>query len=126
MLWLTWWGDEPNDSDMVLFFSIIKDYRRVEEILLAFVENDITGATVLEGQGMGQILGNLPIFADMRGMFPGSSHDSQIIFSVLDENKAQRAMTLCEEIVGDMSLAGHGVCFTVPLISAMGVAAPLK
>ena len=65
---------------MRLVVCILKDYRRVEEILLGFVELGVTGATVFDARGMGQILGSeVPIFAGLRGLFPGSAVDSQII-----------------------------------------------
>ena len=111
---------------MVLLFCIIKDYRRVEDILLAFLENDITGATVIEGHGMGQILGDLPIFAAVRGMFPGTAHDSQVIFTVLEAQKAHLAVTIIEETVGDLSQPGNGICFTLPVGSCRGVSTPLN
>ena len=106
---------------MVLLFCILKDYRIVEDILLAFLEHDITGATLIEGQGMGQILGDVPIFADVRGMFPGSAHDSQVLFSVLEAQDAHKAMNLVEEICGDLSQPGSGLCFTVPVGSSRGI-----
>ena len=77
---------------MELLIAIVKDYSKVEEILLGFVEADIPGATVLEGQGMGQILGNVPIFADLRGHFPGSMHDSYVLISVIDSSRIPRCL----------------------------------
>ena len=110
---------------MVLFFCILKDYRLVEDLCLAFLEHNITGATVIEGHGMGQILGDLPIFSAVRGNFPGSAHDSQIVFSVLEAQKAHQAMDVVGKIVGDLTQPGTGICFTVPVGSIRGIATPL-
>ncbi|MBU0554104.1 hypothetical protein KKF91_04920 [Myxococcota bacterium] len=101
---------------MTLFICILKDYRRVEELLLGFLELGITGATVVEGRGMGQLIGSeLPIFAGMRGLFPGSAQDSHVILSVLDEALIEPAFAVVELIAGPLSAPGAGVAFTLPL-----------
>ena len=38
---------------MELLITIIKDYKKVEEILLGFIEIEVTGSTVIEGKGRG-------------------------------------------------------------------------
>lgn len=101
---------------MTLFICILKDYRRVEELLLGFLELGIGGATVLEGRGMGQLIGSeLPIFAGMRGLFPGSAQDSHIILSVIDEALVDATFEAVESIAGPLSAPGAGVAFTLPL-----------
>lgn len=100
---------------MELLVAICKDYRAVEDILLGFVELGISGATVLEGRGMGQIIGEIPIFAGLRGLFPGSVADSHIIISVMARSRAKEALALVGRVAGPLGQAGTGIVFTVPI-----------
>ena len=105
---------------MELLVVIIKDYRKVEDILLGFIELDISGATVLEGKGMGQILGEVPIMADLRGLFPGSGLDSYVIISVISKDRVDECRNLVESICGPMEHPSAGILFTLPIGVAVG------
>ncbi|MCB9528000.1 MAG: hypothetical protein H6701_06310 [Myxococcales bacterium] len=106
---------------MVLFAAILKDYRHVEDVLLGFVEAGVTGATVIEGRGMGQLIGQIPIFAGLRGMFPGSAGDSHIVIAVMDAARARAADRLVEKIAGPLDQPGTGITFTIPLGTVRGL-----
>lgn len=110
---------------MVLLVAICKDYRAVEDILLGFVELGITGATVLEGRGMGQIIGQIPIFAGTRGLFPGSVSDSHVIVSVMEDGRAHKALALVDRVAGPLDQPGTGIAFTVPVGALDGLAREL-
>ena len=105
---------------MVLLVTIIKDYRKIEEILLGFVEYEVTGATVLEGRGMGQIIGDVPIFASLRGLFPGSAEDSHVLLAVMRAEKARKCTVLVDRVAGPLDRPGTGVVFTVPISNMLG------
>jgi nitrogen regulatory protein P-II 1 len=108
---------------MVLLVCILKDYRLVEDILLAFVEQGVSGATVLEGRGMGQIIANeLPIFAGLRGLFPGAAVDSHVIISAMPRGKAFACLDLVERLAGPFDQPGSGIVFTIPLERTVGAA----
>ncbi len=106
---------------MQLLVTIIKDYKKVEDLLLAFVGIEITGSTILEGKGMGQLLGDVPIMADLRGLFPGSGLDSYLILTVLDSSKLTPALDLVEKICGKMENPSEGIAFSVPIGQVRGV-----
>ncbi|MCA9559348.1 MAG: hypothetical protein H6704_00185 [Myxococcales bacterium] len=112
---------------MVMLVCILKDYRKVEEVLLALVEQGVTGATVVEGRGMGQILGSeVPIFAGMRGLFPGSASDSHVVVSVMEATAARACVDLIDRIAGPLSQPGTGIAFTVPLGRVVGLKPPIE
>ncbi len=98
----------------------------MEALLLAFLELDITGSTVIEGRGMGQIVGDVPIFAGLRGHFPGSALDSQVILTVIDNDQIDSCMKAIETTVGPLDEPGVGVAFTVPIGTAIGLASKIK
>lgn len=111
---------------MVLLVCILKDYRLVEDVLLAFVEAGVTGATVIEARGMGQIICNeLPIFAGLRGMFPGAAMDSHVITSVMPRGKAFTCLDLVERIAGPFDQPGSGIVFTLPVERVVGLSPEL-
>lgn len=108
---------------MLLLVCILKDYRLVEALLLGFVEEGVTGATVLEGRGMGQILGNeVPLFASLRGLFPGAGAESHVVFSAMTAEKAARCLDLVSRVCGNLDEPGAGVAFTVRLETMLGLA----
>jgi hypothetical protein len=107
---------------MVLLVCILKDYRAVEDLLLAFVEEGVTGGTVLDARGMGQILGTeVPIFAAMRGLFPGSAMNSHVVFAAMPQAKGDRCLALIEHRFGPLSTPGSGIAFTLPLGQVVGL-----
>ena len=106
---------------MKLLIAIIKDCPKVEEILMGFLEHDVTGATVFEGQGMGQILGNIPIFADARGFFPGSAHDSYMIVSAIRADQVDECTRVVEHVCGPLSEPASGIVFTLPVDTLFGL-----
>jgi hypothetical protein len=106
---------------MELMVTIIKDYRKVESLLLGFVEADVTGATVIEGQGMGQLLGDVPIMAGLRGLFPGSAHESYVVIAAMASSKISKCIELVESICGPMESPSAGIIFTVPIGTIRGM-----
>lgn len=111
---------------MKLLIYILKDYRRVEDLLLALVEAGVTGATYLEGRGMAQLLGDMPIFTGLRGLFPGSAQDSHVVLAAVPAGKAPSCLALMEQVVGPLSQPGNGVAMVVPLDVMMGMAPEIE
>lgn len=112
---------------MVLLVCILKDYRQVEELLLGLLELDITGATVLEARGMGQLLvQEHPLFVGARDLFPGAARDSHMIVSVTDAPRSRAALDLLGRIAGPLDRGGAGIAFTVPIGQSVGLAPPFE
>jgi len=108
---------------MELLVMVVKDHRTVEEILTAFLEIGIRGATVADVRGMGQILSlEIPIFTGFKSLFPGWGTDTYMIFSVVDRQARQQALELAREITGNFEAPGSGIVFAVPLSHAEGLA----
>ncbi len=107
---------------MVCFFLVIKE-DFLDEVLEAFLELDIRGATVLDSVGMGRILAyEIPIFAGLRTMIPGNRPYNKTIFSVIEEHKVQKLVEAIEQICGDFSNPGTGIMFSVPVQFVKGLA----
>jgi nitrogen regulatory protein P-II 1 len=109
---------------MTLLIFICNQPDMLEEVLEGFVEVGITGATVIDTVGMGQILSSeVPIFAGFRSMFRGASTVNKTIFSVIDEReKVRDALDIIDEILGGLNDPGKGIAFTVPIENVRGLA----
>ena len=106
---------------MLLLVTILKDYRHVEELMLGFVELEVGGSTVIEGAGMGEVLGNLPILSSVRQLFPNSASTSHIVLTVTNELKANQCITFIREQFNLDGQPGAGIIFSVPIANVFGL-----
>jgi nitrogen regulatory protein PII len=113
---------------MILLVFICNQPERLDEVLEGFLEVGITGATIIDTVGMGQILSSeVPIFAGFRSMFRGASTVNKTILSVIEEPaKAEEAFRIIEEAVGTLDEPGNGIAFTVPIDRVRGLMPELE
>lgn len=110
-----------------LLICIVKEHHQVEEILTGFLEIGIRGATTIDGRGMGQILSSdVPIFAGFKALFPGGSSGTYLILSVVEQHLVEDAIRLADEICGNLSKAGTGILFTIPVKRIKGLAEEIR
>ncbi len=97
----------------------------LEDILTAFVEAGVSGATVIDSVGMGRVLAyDVPIFAGLRRTLEGSRSApyNKTIFTVIrDEAQLKNTIDLVESIL-DLSVPGTGLLFVVPITMVKGLA----
>ncbi|MFQ5747303.1 MAG: P-II family nitrogen regulator [Gemmatimonadota bacterium] len=110
---------------MELLIAVIGDPDRTDEILAGFIELGITGATILESEGMGRALSReMPHFAGLQSLISRSRPRNQTVFSVIDDpERADRAIQLIQRVCGGLSEPGTGIAFTVPVSRVVGLAA---
>lgn len=108
---------------MDLLVCVVNEPRKVDEILQAFLEIGVTGATVIDSYGMGALLvEDIPIFAGFRSLLAGSSKYNKTIFSVVkDREVTERAVAAVEKICGDLENPSTGIVFTVPVNFVKGL-----
>ena len=113
---------------MTLLIFICNQPDKLEEVLERFLEVGLTGATVVDTVGMGQILSTeVPIFAGFRSMFRGASSVNKTILSVVNEpGKVRDALLIIEEIFGGLDKPGSGIVFTVPIENVRGLAPEIE
>lgn len=109
--------------DHYLLVCVLNREEELEEVLLGFVEIGISGATVIDSVGMGRILSHeIPLFAGLRSIIVGTRPSNKTIFSVIPgREKVDLAIDLITDICGDLSEAGSGIIFTVPLSDVKGI-----
>ena len=112
---------------MQLLVAVINQEEKLDEILSGFLELGITGATVIQSEGMGRVLSHdIPIFAGLQTLLSRSRPQNMTLFSVIDEDaKVDAAIALLQEICGNLEDPATGITFTVPLNRVVGLAPEL-
>lgn len=112
---------------MQLLIAVINQEERLDDILAGFLELGITGATVIQSEGMGHVLAHdIPIFAGLQTLLSRARPQNQTIFSVIrEEEKVEGALRLLQEICGDLNDPATGIAFTVPVSRVVGLAPEL-
>ena len=94
----------------------------LEDLLTAFLEIGINGATVVNSVGMGRIISyEIPIFAGLQEAFPGSSPSNKTIFAVIKDEKVKKVLDVVEDICGSFEEPGSGLVVTLPVSDVYGL-----
>ncbi len=112
---------------MQLLVAVINQEEKLDDILSGFLELGITGATIIDSEGMGHVLSHdIPIFAGLQTLISRSRPQNQTIFSVIKEDeKVEMAIALLQEICGSLEDPATGIVFTVPVTRVVGLAPEL-
>jgi nitrogen regulatory protein P-II 1 len=110
-----------------LLIAVINHPEKLDEILSGFVELGVTGATILNSEGMGRVLSrDIPIFAGLTALAARSRAQNHTIFSVIREpEKVDRVIQLLQEICGNLEDPATGIVVTVPATRVIGLAPEL-
>jgi len=107
---------------VVIFLNRIED---LEDLLAAFLEIGVSGATVIDTVGMGRIISHdIPIFAGLRDAFPGSSPGNKTILSVVKDELVEKMTEVTQELCGNFEGAGSGLMITLPVEKIFGFHPP--
>jgi len=119
-----------NELTMELLVLVIDRGDKLDSILSGFLELGVTGATVIESQGMVRQLTKdpttAPVFAGLQDLIASSRPQSSTVFSVIEtQEKLDAAIKMIREQCGDMANPGTGILFTMPVSRAVGLATAL-
>ncbi len=111
---------------MQLLVAVINYEEHMDDVLAGFIELGITGATVVQSEGMGHVLNHLPIFAGLReSLGPRSRPINHTVFSVIDDAKVDATIAMIQKVCGSLEVPGAGIVFTVPVGRVVGLASQL-
>ena len=106
---------------MKLLIIILNKTELLDEILTLFLELGVTGATVVDSIGMGEIVSReIPIFAGFRDLLSGSNPSSKMILTVAKDELVGEIVDGIEKSIGDFVEPGMGIYFTIPLDGVWG------
>ncbi len=104
---------------MKLLVFILNKTDALEEILEAWAAKKLTGATILQSNGMMHALveydEEVSFLGSLRSMLNPGHEESRTIFSVLKEEEIPLAIEAIESVIGDLNQPNTGVVFTVPV-----------
>lgn len=108
---------------MKVLVFVLNNEEYLEEVLEAYVEAGVTGATILDSEGMGRFLTyEVPLFAGFKEFMKGNKPYNKTIFSVVrDDSVIKRVKSLIDGIVGDLNTPGTGIMFSLPVDWASGL-----
>jgi nitrogen regulatory protein PII len=111
---------------MKLIVIILNKTESLEDLLTSFLEVGVSGATVLDGVGMGRILSHdVPVFAGLRSAFPGASPANKTILTVVEDHTVDDVLAAIEDVCGSFDRPGTGVVFVLPVEGAYGLSPSL-
>ncbi len=104
-------------STMKLLVFVLNNEEFLEEVLEAYVEAGVTGATILDSEGMGRFLAyEVPLFAAFKEFMKGNKPYNKTILSVVkDMQTVDRVRKLVDPLIGGLDNGGTGIMFTVPV-----------
>lgn len=109
---------------MELLVCVINREEKLEEILAGFAELGVSGATVINSEGMARLIkGELPVLSDLQSLLVRSRPQNTTVFSVMESGAmVERAIQIVRDAVGDLSSPATGIVFTVPVERVVGLA----
>ena len=106
---------------MQALFIVLNEMDYLNDILDGFVDVGISGATILDSQGMANIIAN----SDNQHIFPYGYLKSLIqdalpynktIFTIVENQElVEKAVAMVQNVIGDVPKPGVGFMFSLPI-----------
>ena len=108
---------------MKLLVFVLNREELLDDVMTAYLEAGIPGATILDSEGMGHLLTyEIPLFADFKDFMTGNKPYNKTIFSVVKHEENIPALErLLDDICGGLDNPGTGILFTIPVDYARGL-----
>lgn len=109
---------------VVLLTIILNKVDCLEELLTAFADNDISGATILESTGMAHTLGEMDenkFIGSLRMVLDLDRKDSKTIFMVIPEDQIKKISSIVNRVTGGLDKPDTGILFTLPVSYTEGI-----
>lgn len=108
---------------MELVIIVLNKTDLLNELLTEFMDNDLSGATVLDSSGMGHLISNqFPMFSMFAELEGERKNNSKTILKLVESvEERERTEELVEKVVGDFSDPDTAIVISVPVSSAKGI-----
>lgn len=112
---------------MYLILMVLNDPDRLEDLLIAWEEKGVQGATVLFSTGLGRIhqmdgwRDDMPLIPSLRDFYEVPENMNRTIFTVVkDEAQVDAVVAATINVVGELDEEGTGMLLVLPLARAYG------
>ena len=113
---------------MYLILLVLNDPDRLEDLLIAWEENGVQGATVLFSTGLGRIRelagwrDDMPLIPSLRDFYEVPENMNRTIFTVVkDEAQVDAVVATTRNVVGELDERETGLLLVLPVARAYGV-----
>jgi nitrogen regulatory protein P-II 1 len=107
--------------NMKLIIIFLNKIEYLDDLLAAFLEIGVPGATVLDSVGMGHIVSHdIPIFAGLRDFFAGSSPTNKTILIVTQKNMIPKIDEALKDVTEYHQKTGVAKMISVPVDDLFG------
>jgi hypothetical protein len=97
------------------------------EIAMAWQKAGASGVTILDGHGFHrlqkklEIRDDLPLIPSLSSLLRGTEVDTHLMLSVVDDELAKRLNDVTVAILGDMTIPGNGLIFSLEIDNILGL-----
>ncbi len=113
---------------MKLFVLILNRTEKLDALMLAYANEKLCGATILDSMGMARELYSsnhqeeeITFFGSIRNYLNDNERTkNKTILTVIRDDQQDAIIRVTEEIIGDFSEPDTGIMFTVPLDFVLG------
>lgn len=106
---------------------VLNKVELLEEILASLTKNGVSGATILDSQGMGSAIVSgaqyeVPIFGSLKSFFDREHPYNKTLFTILEsDEKLDKAIEAITSVTGNLENPNEGLMFTVPVGRVIGL-----
>lgn len=109
-----------------LALLVLNDPSHLDELLEAWEQAGVRGATIIESTGLAQRRGYLrddtPIFPSMGDLLRGDRAHNLTLFAILDEQvEGEALLASTEAVIGDLAQPNTGIFVIMPLSFGKGM-----
>ena len=112
---------------MYIILFILHDYEKLEDLLDAWEEVGVRGATILRSSGMGRVRqmalrDDLPLMPSLDALFEHEEYLNRTLFTVIDdEAMIDQLVEVTQNVVGDLLKPDTGFMVVLPALRAYGL-----
>jgi nitrogen regulatory protein PII len=113
---------------MYLILFVLNDPDRLEDLLIAWEEKGVQGATVLFSTGLGRIReldgwrDDMPLIPSVRDFYELPENMNRTIFTVvMDEAQVEAVVAATKKVAGELDERETGLLLVLPVARAYGV-----
>ena len=113
---------------MYLILLVLNDPDKLEELLIAWEETGVQGATVLFSTGLGRIRqmdawrDDMPLIPSLRDFYEVPENMNRTVFTIVkDEAQVEAIVAATKNVVGELDELETGLLLILPVARAYGL-----
>lgn len=113
---------------MFLILFVLHNAELLEELLDAWEEAGISGATILHSSGLGRLRqrnnwrDDLPLIPSLKSLFEHEEYYSRTLFTVVEgDEMVNKILSATEKTIGDLQQPDRGVMIVLPVAKVYGI-----